>query len=78
MNEKYLLKLQENLRLKNFSQNTCQDYYRFTKRFLDFVGRDAMAITYADIRKFVFHMQDNEAKKTSKINVHTAALRFFF
>lgn len=39
MNEKYLLRLQEDLRLKNFTQNTCDDYYRFTKRFLEFTGK---------------------------------------
>ncbi len=44
MNEKYLLRLQEDLRLKNFTQNTCDDYYRFTKRFLEFTGKEAMSI----------------------------------
>lgn len=78
MNEKYLLKLQQDMRLKNFAQNTCEDYYRFVKRFLDFTGKDAMAITYADIRKFIFHMKDVENKKASTINVYTAAIRFFF
>ena len=39
MNEKYLLRLQEDLRLKNFTQNTCNDYYRFTKRLLEFTGK---------------------------------------
>ena len=69
MNEKYLLRLQEDLRLKNFTQNTCDDYYRFTKRFLEFTGKEAMSITYADIRRFIFHMKDNESKKASTINV---------
>ena len=78
MNEKYLLRLQEDLRLKNFTQNTCDDYYRFTKRFLEFTGKEAMSITYADIRRFIFHMKDNESKKASTINVYTAAIRFFF
>lgn len=78
MNEKYLLRLQEDLRLKNFAQNTCDDYYRFTKRFLEFTGKEAMSITYADIRRFIFHMKDNELKKASTINVYTAAIRFFF
>ena len=78
MNEKYLLRLQDDLRLKNFTQNTCNDYYRFTKRFLEFTGKEAMSITYADIRKFIFHMKDNELKKASTINVYTAAIRFFF
>ena len=52
MNERYLVKLQEDLRLKNFTKNTCDDYYRFTKRFLEFADKDAMSITYADIRMF--------------------------
>ena len=58
MNECYLVKLQEDLRLKNFTKNTCDDYYRFTKRFLEFTGKDAMSITYTDIRRFIFHMKD--------------------
>ena len=37
-----------------------------------------MSITYADIRRFIFHMKDNENKKASTINVYTAAIRFFF
>ena len=38
MNEKYLITLQEDLRLKNFAENTQKDYYRFVIRFLDFTG----------------------------------------
>lgn len=78
MNEKYLLKLQQDMQLKNFTHNTCDDYYRFVKRFLDFTNKDAMSITYADIRKFIFHLKDSENKKASTINVYTAAIRFFF
>lgn len=78
MNEKYLLKLNQDMMLKNFTSNTCDDYYRFVKRFLEFSGKDALAITYADIRKFIFHMKDVENKKPSTINVYTAAIRFFF
>ena len=70
MNEKYLLRLQEDLRLKNFTKNTCDDYYRFVKRFLNFTGKEAMSITYADIRKFIFHMKDTESKKASTVNVN--------
>ena len=40
MNEKYLLKLQQDMQLKNFTTNTCKDYYRFVKRFLDFTVSD--------------------------------------
>jgi len=78
MNEVYLQRLKEDLRLKNYAKNTCEDYYRFVVRFLDFTGKDAMSVTYADIRKFVFHMMDNESKKASTINAYTAAIRFFF
>lgn len=78
MNEKYLVKLQQDMLLKNFTSNTCQDYCRYVNRFLDFVNKEAMSITYADIRKFIFHLKDNENKKASTINVYTAAIRFFF
>ncbi|MFV0328868.1 MAG: tyrosine-type recombinase/integrase [Lachnospiraceae bacterium] len=47
-------------------------------RFLGFTGKDAMSITYTDIRKFIFHMKDAGHKKASTINVYTAAIRFFF
>lgn len=57
MNEKYLLKLQQDMLLKNFTPHTCEDYYRFVKKFLAFTSKDAMSITYADIRKFIFHMK---------------------
>ena len=64
--------------MKNFTHNTCEDYYRFVKRFLDFTNKEVMSITYADIRKFIFHMKDAENKKASTINVYTVAIRFFF
>lgn len=63
MNEHYLLKLQQDMQLKNFTRPTCEDYYRFVKRFLDFTGKETLSITYADIRKFKFHMKDEEYKK---------------
>ena len=47
-------------------------------KFLEFTGKDAMSITYADIRKFIFFMKDIENKKPSTINLYTAAIRFFF
>jgi len=78
MNENYLLKIKEDMTLKNFTISTCEDYYRFVKRFLNFTGKEAMSITYADIRKFIFHMKDVENKKPSTINCYTAAIRFFF
>ena len=77
-NHYYLSKMQEDMRLKNFTQSTREDYYRYVVKFLEFTGKDAMSITYGDIRKFIFHLQDDEHKKASTINVYTAAIRFFF
>ncbi len=78
MNENYLNKLKQDMELKNLTTSTMEDYFRFVKRFLEFTGKDAMSVTYADIRKFMFHMKDNECKKASTVNVYTAAIRFFF
>lgn len=78
MNQKYLDKLVLDMVLKNFTKNTSDDYLRFVRRFLDFTGKNAMEITYADIRRFIFHMKETELKKASTINCYTAAIRFFF
>lgn len=78
MNEKYLSKLNQDMALKNFTMSTREDYYRYVVRFLDFTGKDAMSITYADIRRFIFYMADAQKCKASTINCYTAAIRFFF
>lgn len=77
-NEKYMLNMKQDMALKNFTQSTSEDYYRFVLRFLNFTGEEAMSITYADIRRFIFHMKDEEHKKASTINCYTAAISFFF
>lgn len=64
MNEQYLLKLQQDMLLKNFTSSTCEDYYRFVKRFLDFSRKEARSISFADIRNFIFHLKDAENKKS--------------
>ena len=46
-NEKYMLKMKQDMALKNFMQSTSEDYYRFVLRFLNFTGKEAMSITYA-------------------------------
>lgn len=78
MNQKYLDKLLQDMELKNFTASTIQDYYRFVNRFLLFTKKEAMSITYSDIRTFIYHMKDQEQRKASTINCYTAAIRFFF
>lgn len=78
MNRKYLSKLWQDMRLKNFTQNTCADYYAFVRRFLTFTGKEASCVTYGDVRRFMFYMKDTEGRKASTINAYTAAIRFFF
>lgn len=78
MNKKYLSKLWQDMRLKNFTHNTCNDYYGFVRRFLDFTGKEASCVTYEDVRRFMLFMKDAEGRKASTINAYTAAIRFFF
>lgn len=66
------------MKLKNFTASTMGDYFLYVKRFLAFTGKDAMSITYADIRKFILYLKDIDRKKASTINVYTSAIRFFF
>lgn len=78
MNEHYIMKFLQDMALKNFTTSTAENYHRFLRHFLSFVSKEAMSITYADIRRYIFHMKDTENKKASTINCHTAAIQFFF
>lgn len=69
MNEQYLNRLKQGMELKNLTASTMEGYLHYVKRFLEFTGKDAMSITYADIRKFIFRLKDSEIKKASTINV---------
>ena len=64
--------------LKNFTQSTMDGYYTYVRIFLDFIHKDAMQATYADIRRFIFFLKDIQNKMPSTINCYTAALKFFF
>lgn len=78
MNQKYLSKLLQDMTLKNFTQSTMDGYFAYIRIFLEFINKDAMQVTYADIRKFIFFLKDEQGKMPSTINCYTAALKFFF
>lgn len=78
MNQKYLSKLLQDMTLKNFTKSTMVAYYSYIRIFLEFINKDAMQVTYADIRKFIFYLKDEQGKMPSTINCYTAALKFFF
>lgn len=78
MNERYIMKFLQDMALRNFTPSTVTTYHGSLVHFLSFISKEATSITYADIRRYIFHLRDVENKKPSTINCHTATIQFFF
>ena len=77
MNKRYLDKLLQDMKLKNFTASTIETYWLATKNFLKYLNKDASLLTYADIRNYIFYLQREEGKMPSTINCYLGAIRFF-
>lgn len=77
MNKRYLDKLLQDMKLKNFTASTIETYWLATKNFLKYLNKDASLLTYADIRNYIFYLQREEGKTPSTINCYLGAIRFF-
>ena len=67
----------DDMRVRNFGENTQRDYIRHVKTFSTFLGRSPAAATADDLRRFQVH-QSKAGIGPATINGSVAALRFFF
>jgi site-specific recombinase XerD len=67
----------DDMRVRNFGENTQRDYIRHVKTFSTFLGRSPAAATADDLRRFQVH-QSKAGIGPGTINGSVAALRFFF
>jgi len=76
--EQYLRKLQEDMELRGFADNTKDYYFRHVKEFLKHWGRPPEAASEDDIGKYLHGLITEKRLKPSSINKHNTALRFFY
>jgi site-specific recombinase XerD len=67
----------EDMSVRNFVENTRNDYIRHVRTFTAFLGRSPDTATPEDLRRFQLHQTQTGVRPPS-INGSVAALRFFF
>lgn len=76
--ERNLKKLQEDMELRGFADNTKEYYFRHVEAFLKHWGKPPEDATESDISKYLHGLFMEKRLKPSSINKHNTALRFFF
>ena len=77
--EKILLKYNQTLRLKGYSENTIRTYNAMFKKFLkEFMGVALEEITTDQIRKFLLRMIDEQSISVSHQNQLINAIKFYY
>lgn len=76
INQDYLLKLERELKYRNYSSKTIETYTTCTSFFLKYIKYDISKISKETIIDFIIHLQ--EKKKSPKtINIYKEAIKFF-
>ena len=71
-------KLVDDMKLRNFSENTIKSYYGKCLKFLDFSKvKDTSRLTEKEFRAYLLHLGAKDLKASS-INIHNCAVRFFY
>lgn len=71
-------KLVDDMKLRNFSENTIKSYSRKCLQFLDFSKvKDTSRLTEKEFRAYLLHLGTRELQASS-INIHNSAVRFFY
>jgi len=77
INNKYMQKLEVELKLRGFSQHTLKAYLRYNKKFLEYIKKDLISIDRDDIKLFLSYLLSNNMSARS-LNLVRAALFFFY
>src|SRR5258706_13323303 len=67
----------EDMSVRNFVENTRNEYIRHVRTFTAFLGRSPDTATPEDLRRFQLH-QTQTGVRAPNINGSVSALRFFF
>ncbi|MGB5052539.1 MAG: tyrosine-type recombinase/integrase [Caldilineaceae bacterium] len=72
------LRMIQDMRLRNLSPKTQQEYLRWTIKFAEFYGQSPAKLGPEDIRNWLVHLLEKEKKSISTYGVAAAALRFLY
>lgn len=71
-------RMTQDMRLRNLSPRTQEEYLRWTIKFSKFYGKSPANLEPEDIRNWLVHLVEKEHKSISTYRVAAAALRFLY
>jgi integrase/recombinase XerD len=74
----FLSKLDQQLKLRNYSRQTARIYISAVKGYLGFLQKEPSASDEAAITKYLLHLKDNRKFAPRTINLVAAAINFFY
>ena len=73
-----LKNLENELKIRGFSQKTIDAYLLQNRLFLDYIKKDPNQITEDDIKSYMAHLMTNKKQKPASISQMLSALRFYY
>lgn len=80
MNEKYMLPLEEEAKIRNLKNRSVLCYRNYASYFLNYmnyVGEDPQELSCQDVRDFLLAKKE-EGLKATTLNLYNSAIRFFY
>lgn len=76
--EAYLHKIEVELKLRGFSQETVKAYTLYNRKFLEFIKKNPEEIEEDDIKTYFAYLISEKNYKPKSINLINASLKFFY
>jgi site-specific recombinase XerD len=77
-NKQILARLKLDMQLRGMSEHTQRNYRQHVVKFLEFCGKPVPELDEDDVRRFLIHLLREGKLCNATINLHSAAIRFFF
>jgi len=73
-----LKKLENELKIRGFSEKTLKAYLRHNKDFLGYVSKDPQNVNEDDVKQYMGYLISEKKLKPSSVNLTLSALKFFY
>jgi integrase/recombinase XerD len=78
MVDELIEKLSTELKLRGFTERTVGNYCYQTKKFIQYINKDARQINVDDVKRYMAHLLSDKQCKSSSVNLFLSAVKFFF
>ena len=73
-----LEKLETELKLRGFTDETLKAYLKFNKKFNEFIHKNPERITTDDVKKYLAYLISDKKLKPASVNLAFSALKFYY